>query len=605
MVTSLRKRVTVSPRVKNFMDKLRAFRLAPNVEKSLLNKVKRGEITPATVIRQLTQNQIKKRDEKKERAKKVRFAAVLNKNTKPKIKANPNPKEYALNRIAQLRKSETTNRGKAAAVMMSGVIRDHSKIKVQSMIKNDEQFKKLIKSVHNQVTQSTQLVEVGKKNIKLSGYDIHDLLLMFWLDMGHDKLLGAEYKNKFSNFIKGPHVKIILKSERTPPKVNQNSKLAIKLKSHGIIKFVGKNDIKPGGDIENKFKKHLHTIWNTENPIIIRKGDISKGIHNYAKNKSKPIYVSLDSEGSGNNLSTFMRATRHKPTGSKYFEYYLKRLITVANLLDPGRGAAVTEGGHGKAQGLINAISAKLLPNNKNRAPKAPFKFNYQEFSFKFADDFNINIINRGASFVCKLNDIDLNVGVKVADAIKSKDPRIHISKTFGDFLQILTNATLYNQGKNVVGATLDGMFVGMVGFIHEDVFKIKPRIIVDDTNTVGNAEGKGIIIHGLNDQFNFNVHSPNNSRAETFNGNGANGNSPPSVRKKTSPNNSRTETLNGNGANRNLPPPVRKKTAPKRKRSPQNNNNNDGSKYKRLTARDIKNIKMAREARRLGIFPS
>ena len=578
MVTSLRQRVTVSPRVKNFMDKLRAFRLAPNVEKSLLNKVKRGEITPATVIRQLTQNQIKKRDEKKERAKKVRFAAVLNKNTKPKTKSklNPNPKEYALNRIAQLRKSETTNRGKAAAVMMSGVIRDHSKIKVQSMIKSDEQFKKLIKSVHNQVTQSTQLVEVGNKNIKLSGYDIHDLLLMFWLDMGHDKLLGAKYKNKFSNFIKGPHVKIILKSGRTPPKVNQNSKLAIKLERHKIIKFVGKNDIKPGGDIENKFKKHLHTIWNAENPIIIRKGDISKGIHNYAKNKSKPIYVSLDSEGSGNNLSTFMRATRHKPTRSKYFEYYLKRLITVANLLDPGRGAAVTEGGHGRAQGLINAISAKLLPNNKNRAPKAPFKFNYQEFSFKFADDFNINIINRGASFVCKLNDIDLNVGVKVADAIKSKDPRIHISKTFGDFLQILTNATLYKQGKNVIGATLDGMFVGMVGFIHEDVFKIKPRIIVDDTNTVGNAEGKGIMIHGLNDQFNLNVNSPNNSRAETF---------------------------NGNGAKVNSPSPVRNKTAPKRKRSPQNNNN-DKSKYRRLTARDIKNLKTVREARRLGILP-
>ena len=73
------------------------------------------------------------------------------------------------------------------------------------------------------------------------------------------------------------------------------------------------------------------------------------------------------------------------------------------------------------------------------------------------------------------------------------------ISKFMGDFAQILVVAHQYKHGLRSVSGTFDGVFIGITAFIQKELFKLKPRIIFDNS-TYG--ERNGIIVHGFDDHF-------------------------------------------------------------------------------------------------------
>jgi len=190
-----------------------------------------------------------------------------------------------------------------------------------------------------------------------------------------------------------------------------------------------------------------------------------------------------------------------------YRQYYAKRIFTVPNLMDPGVGF------------VFDNVSSKLFRTNKD--PYTSYKFNYQKFTFNFGKYFTVTIgpNDRGTAFECLLNGKKITIGTTKSTAAKSTKGIDKLAKTFGDFLQILINSALYKGGKNVVSATSDGNFVGMLGFVQRELFNISPRIIVDRTSTLGsfNKSIDGIFIFGLDDQLNrTSSDKVSNSRATT-----------------------------------------------------------------------------------------
>ena len=103
-----------------------------------------------------------------------------------------------------------------------------------------------------------------------------------------------------------------------------------------------------------------------------------------------------------------------------------------------------------------------------------------------------------------------IKTGVKKTNAntIKQK-----LSKTFGDLMQILTVAHLRKSGHNVVSSTQDRAFVGVTGFVQQDLFGVNPAIITE--NALMGVQGT-IGLYGLKNYIRSNV-TPTRSTGSTF----------------------------------------------------------------------------------------
>jgi flagellar biosynthesis GTPase FlhF len=111
-----------------------------------------------------------------------------------------------------------------------------------------------------------------------------------------------------------------------------------------------------------------------------------------------------------------------------------------------------------------------------------------------------------------------MNMQIKAAVARSGSDID-KISKTFGDFIQILTVGHLRKSGINVVSSTFDGGFIGMTGFVQGTLFEIEPAIIFDASTTVGpgGSNGQtGIKFHGLHKYLKYNA-NPERSRVTSL----------------------------------------------------------------------------------------
>jgi len=181
--------------------------------------------------------------------------------------------------------------------------------------------------------------------------------------------------------------------------------------------------------------------------------------------------------------------------------------------MDSGRGASRNVGGHGRAGGTIDELISRIF----REEPYSPFKHNYQLFEFKFGNYFTIKIDN--VSEVTKFNVVITNnqgtktlikTGVKRTNANTIKEK---LAKTFGDLMQILTVAHLRKSGHNVVSSTQDRAFVGVTGFVQQDLFGINPVIITE--NSIFGAHGT-IGLYGLKNYIRSNV-TPTLSRGTTF----------------------------------------------------------------------------------------
>ena len=417
----------------------------------------------------------------------------------PKLRKKPsnittNPKSKLLNTLARLRNAEAPRNGleRTGYTFLASLYRNHPATQLQKYAfswSNDKQIN-FMRKQHQTLIKNTSRLNAPTEtvNIPMNDEKMHDLLIMLWMDMSHDAL----FKGSFNDFLSSP-----IKNELTGKSIKPTKTSMVKQFIQYDILAINNSAIVLRPDIERKQKMYMHEIWGDPSypPKIVKK---TAAILSVVKNRSKPIYVSYDAENA--DYITELLAKSRMNNGT----YYLKRIFTIANLMDPGRGASKNVGGFGRSGGSVNKLINRLFDEDNT---STPFKFNYQMFKFKFGDYFTIEIVPDGSKFNAKLNGKMLNMQVKRTNALTG-NALDKISKTFGDFIQILTVAHLRKSGLNVVSSTQDGGFVGMTGFVHGTLFGIEPALISDSTTVIGtgNKSETGIKFYGLQNYLKYNA---------------------------------------------------------------------------------------------------
>ena len=434
---------------------------------------------------------------------------------------NVNPKSKLLNTLAKLRNTEAPRNGlnRYGYTFLDSLYRNHPSEQLKKYAfnwSNDRQIK-FMKKQHQTLIKNTSRLNAPSEtvNIPMDDEKMHDLLVMLWMDMSHDKL----FKGSLNAFLTSS-----IKNEITTKQIQPtNTKLVNKLIQLNMLK-ISKDVIVLMSDIEKKQKKYMHEIWGDPSypPKIVKK---TAAILSIVRNKGKPIYVSYDAENA--DYITELLAKSRMNDGT----YYLKRVFTVANLMDPGRGASANVGGFGRSGGSVDKLLNRLF-NERNTS--TPFKFNYQMFKFNFGKYFTVEIVPDESKFNVKLNGKMMNMQVKRGQAING-NVIDKISKTFGDFIQVITVAHLRKSGINVVSSTQDGGFVGMTGYVHSTLFGIEPALISDSTTVIGtgNSAETGIKFYGLQNYLRYNVEPTRSGVTTRVNNNNNNSNSNMSSNKR------------------------------------------------------------------------
>ncbi len=438
-------------------------------------------------------------------------------------------KGILLTNLSQLEKG-SNGRNKMAYIVLKSLYRDHPSSQLEKYVKwNSDVRKNFMRKQHATLSKNTSIKHTTNAsnivNIKMDDDKMHDLLLMIWLDMEHDELLPKnmidlpEIKSSKGKTIKAAKVSFtsflnsdIKKRITSKPIQYRRTDMVKKLIEKNIV--TDESPRAPGrliskGEVETKMKTNMHVIWgNGSLPKTLPKTANIMSIVRPNK-KTDPIYVSYDAENSNYITSLLAKTKMENQT------YYLKRIFTIANLMDPGRGADKSVGGHGKSGGSVDKLISRIFDETNT---STPFKFNYQPFEFKFGKYCKIEIIAENNKFNAKLNGELMSMGIKAANAKSGKaDALQKLSKTFGDFLQILTVAHLRKSGINVVSSSQDGGFVGMTGFVQKHLFGISnPALISDSTTLIGTGnQTTGIRLYGLENNIDYN-RTPTKSHATT-----------------------------------------------------------------------------------------
>jgi|TARA_R110000823_G_scaffold314284_2_gene443171 hypothetical protein len=438
-----------------------------------------------------------------------------------------------LNAIEKLRSQKAPNpttNNHAAYQLLSSMYRNHPSSQLEKYLpqinnmnnSGQTQFNKFVIKQHNVLTKNSSKLHVlnDTAQIDMDDTKMHDLLLMLFIDMKHDELFN---QNSFQAFLDSDIVDMLIDTDKVFSPIE--TPLVKRLMEHDSIVNIKKDgDIvttgKGGLSVEKKLVTNLPKIWNTETKILRKSTNIKPLI----KNKSKPIYVSYDAENASY-ISDILAGSRMNDG-----TYYLKRTFTLANLMDPGRGSSKNTGGTGKSGGSIDQVFSRLFDAEDQRTP---FKFNYQRFNFNFGKYMKVNIIQDGYKFNATLNGRKMNLQIKNADAQKSKKPMDKLSKTFGDFLQIMTVAHMRNNSVNIVSSTHDGAFVGMTAFVQRELFGLKPAIIVDATTLYGSGLDRGIYFYGLSGYLTYNMQPTRSRVTSQIQGTGSASKSPASITKR------------------------------------------------------------------------
>ena len=308
-------------------------------------------------------------------------------------------------------------------------------------------------------------------DIQMDDTKLINFLVMIWLDMAHDGTFSK--KETFGNFLKSDYVKFLIKTPINGIKITKTIDKLID--NHILINKDG--NLYRHADADKNIKNNIHNIWGDGSGMYF--------LHSTSKIRSKikkpklPIYMSLDSEDS--NLTELIKSSK---IGNSY---YIKPLINVANLLDPGRGGSST----GQRGGTMDRLTRQLFRNE----PYIHYKFDVNTYAFNFGDHMSVNIYIDDTKFNISVNGVPLKMGTTTNQA-KKGDTIQKISKFMGDFAQILVVAHQYKRGLRSVSGTLDGVFVGITAFVQKELLGMKPRIMFDNSTYGIN----GIIIHGFDD---------------------------------------------------------------------------------------------------------
>ena len=517
----------------------------------------------------------KKAAEKKRVPSKVQQLKGVKRPVAKKTRTNTKVIKTKLLTVARnIRNKETNNKSKAAYTFLSSLYRDISSVQLKPYYElSDEDLIKFMKKQHAALTKPSS-TKVGTSsdivNIPMDDTKLQDFFLMMWLDMAHDDIIND--KLSFNAYLKSNIVKIFYKKD-------------IKIRKTELLEeYINANVVRDTQGVYTRMSvADANMVTHFKNRRINSALNIPKtqSIKNRIINRYKPIYVSFDAENA-HYISDLIKSSvlnNINARGEPVKTYYLKRIYTIANLMDPGRGASKNVGGHGKAGGTIDELISRIF----EKEPYSSFKHNYQLFEFRFGNYFTIKIDN--VSEVSKFNVVITNnqgantlirTGVKRTNAntIKQK-----LSKTFGDLMQILTVAHLRKSGHNVVSSTQDRAFVGVTGFVQQDLFDINPAIITE--NALMGAQGS-IGLYGLKNYIRSNV-TPTRSTGTTFiPNNKKNNNKNNNVTSVRSNNSNRTvvaEPQNNNNLGTRITAPQNPVINPKR---PRNNNGTNGRRVTR-----------------------
>jgi hypothetical protein len=313
-------------------------------------------------------------------------------------------------------------------------------------------------------------------NIKMNDEKMINLLVMVWLDMTHDETIPLN--TSFQDFLKSDYVKFLIKNTI---KFTKNTNTIDKMINYQILKIENgklyRFSTTQKSVSDSALKNNIHNIWND-----------GKGMHFFPsttkirskiKQPTRPIYMSLDSEDS--NLVELIKSSK---IGNSY---YIKPLINVGNLLDPGRGGGST----GQRGGTMDRLTRQLFKTH----PYTHYKFDVNTYTFNFGKYMTISIYINDTEFNISVNNVPLKMGTT---SKKAKDGSLieKISKFMGDFAQILTVSHQYKNGLRVVSGTIDGVFVGITAFLQKELLGLNPRVIIDNSTYGKN----GLIIHGFDE---------------------------------------------------------------------------------------------------------
>lgn len=377
---------------------------------------------------------------------------------------------------------ETSGKSKLSWIMLNHVYSDYTDVGINRKFKSASnadieryiqmQYAIINKSGSTLSDKLPSTVDRDMDDIKLINF-----LVMIWLDMTHD--LTIPLNMSFQDFLKSEYVRFLIK---TPVKYVKSTNTINKMIEYKILKIEdGKLYRYSTYDktvSDSALKNNIHNIWNNGDGMHFFPS--STKIRSKIKKPNLPIYMSLDSEDS--NLTELVKSSK---IGNNY---YIKPLINVANLLDPGRGGSST----GQRGGTMDRLTRQLF---KNEQPYIHYKFDVNTYVFNFGKHMSVSIYVDDTKFNISVNDVPLEMGTTTKNA-KVGGVIEKISKFMGDFAQILVVAHQYNHGLRSVSGTFDGVFVGITAFVHKELFGLKPRIFFDNSTYGKN----GIIIHGFDD---------------------------------------------------------------------------------------------------------
>ena len=376
---------------------------------------------------------------------------------------------------------ETSGKGKLAWITLRHIYSDYNDVGIKSKFKSlsNSDIERYLNIQHDIINKPGSTLSdslASTVNIKMDDTKLINFLVMIWLDMTHD--LTIPLNTSFQDFLKSESVKFLIK---TPVEYVKSTNTINKLIKYNIIKIENGNlyrySTTDKSVADAALKNNIHNIWNNGEGVHFFPS--STKIKSKIKRPDLPIYMSLDSEDS--NLTEFIKSSK---IGNNY---YIKPLINVANLLDPGRGGSST----GQRGGTMDRLTRQLFKNE----PYIHYKFDVKTYVFNFGKHMSVSIYIDNTKFNISVNDQALKMGTTTTKA-KVGGVTEKISKFMGDFAQVLTVAHQYKSGLRSVSGTLDGVFIGITAFIHRELFGLKPRIIFDNSTYGRN----GIIVHGFDD---------------------------------------------------------------------------------------------------------
>ena len=377
----------------------------------------------------------------------------------------------------------TSGKSKLVWITLRHIYSDYTDTSIKSEFKNlsNSDIDRYIKIQHDIISKPgstlSDRLPPSTLNIEMNDDKIINFLVMIWLDMTHDETVPLD--TSFEDFLKSEYVSFLLKK---PVKFTKITNTIDKMIKYEILKVEnGKlyRYSKTQKSIsDSALKNNIHNIWNNGEGMYFLSS--TGKIKSKVKQPIKPIYMSLDSEDT--NLVEIIKSSK---IGNSY---YIKPLINVSNLLDPGRGGGST----GQRGGTMDRLTRQLFKSDK---PYTHYKFDVNTYTFNFGNYMTISIYINNTEFNISVNNVPLKMGTTTQKA-KGGSVIEKISKFMGDFAQILTVSHQYKQGLRAVSGTIDGVFVGMTAFLQKELLGLKPRIMIDNSTYGKN----GVIIHGFDD---------------------------------------------------------------------------------------------------------